>query len=673
MRLLLVTLVLSSWLIILYPTPPVFSDPGTPTPHAPNANSPMFLPLVKQNTSIAPPSSSTHVTSLSAPASVGRYAKYEIVMSLSRTFASTSLKPYYPYSDDAEGITIDAYFTSPSGKTIVMPAFYYQDYLRSGSTSVTMTPTNNFSWRVRFAPVEVGTYRYHIEIRDKTGTSRYPTSGELTFNATASNSRGFVRVSPRDSRFLEFDNGQSFVPIGSGRQWWKCCGMRTLDYEQAFDAFGANGINFTRVWTQDDGWALTVEGHFDGYTYPDDYNPVDRGVNIDTVPKGTQINQRGARELDYIIEAAERNGVYLQLCSRGDPYWIWEYSTINESWNRGLVNSDDPRYLAAWKRNFRYQVARWGYSTAVLAWEHWNEHGHVTQGSALWNFYVNYINFQRQTDPYKHLITTSQGSQAYSPAMWSQLFDIGNYHDYMMSNRYPADLTNDEANFVYRFAWCVGGNGLCSGLGVGDGSQWSGAKKPFVWGEIDVGTTVWNEVNPQVQNGEARHRLLHNSTWAGLFSPIGTSPLDWYWELENTATTSKRLADRKITAQFFAGLDYAGQNFVYVMTNADQPPNYNGAVVTASDARARVYAMRGNSMVLAWVQNREYTWYNAASTPSTFNVTVTIPGVSGSYQVSLFNPQTGTSTSLGTMTANGNLVVSLSNLQKDWAIKAIKQ
>jgi hypothetical protein len=325
------------------------------------------------------------------------------------------------------------------------------------------------------------------------------------------------------------------------------------------------------------------------------------------------------------------------------------------------------------EKNFRYQVARWGYSTAVLAWEHWNEHGHILQGSALWNFYVNYVNYQRQTDPYKHLITTSQGSQAYSPALWSQLFDIGNYHDYMMASRYPSSLTNDEANFVYRFAWCIGGNGLCSGLGVGDGSQWSGAKKPFVFGEIDVGTSVWNEVNPKAQSGEGRLRFLHNSVWAGLFSPIGTSPLDWYWDQEDAATTAARYADRKITAQFFSNVDYAGQNFVYLMTNADKPQNYSGAVVTASDSRARVYAMRGNSMVLAWVQNREYTWYNSPTTPSTFSVTVTIPGVSGNYSVSLFNPHTGTSTSLGTIAANGSLSVAISNLQKDMAIKAIKQ
>ncbi len=671
MRSILVTLVFSSLLIILYPTQPVFSDPGTPTPRTPNANASLFLPLVKQNTSILPPSSSTQVTSLSAPASVGRYAKYEIVMSLSRTFATTSFKPYYPYSDDSEGITIDAYFTSPSGKTIIIPAFYYQEYNRSGSVTEIMTPVNRYDWRVRFAPTEVGTYRYHITLQDKTGTSRYPASGELSFTVQARNARGFVRVSPRDSRFLEFDNGESFVPIGSGRQWWKCCGYRTLDYEQAFNAFGANGINLTRVWTQDDGWALTVEGHFDGYTYPDDYNPVDRGVNIDALPKGTQINQRGARELDYIIEAAERNGVYLQLCSRGDPFWIWEYSTINEPWNRGLVDFTDPRYIAAWKRNFRYQVARWGYSTAVLAWETWNEHGHVPIGSSTWNFYTTFNAYRRQTDPYDHLLTTSQGSMAYSPAFWSQLFDLGNIHNYMMAFIDPA-LYRDEAHMVYQTAWCVGGRGLCY-AGLGDGSAWSGAQKPFVFGEIDVGTSVWNEVNPKAQSGEGRLRFLHNSVWAGLFSPIGTSPLDWYWDQEDAATTTARYADRKITAQFFSGVDYAGQNFVYLMTNADKPQNYSGAVVTASDSRARVYAMRGNSMVLAWVQNREYTWYNSPTTPSTFSVTVTIPGVNGSYSVSLFNPHTGASTSLGTIVANGSLSVAITNLQKDFAIKAIKQ
>ena len=642
--------------------------PATRTP------TPTNTPVASTPTPTTAPGGTTVVTNLSAPSSTGRYQKLEVVMQLSRAFPADSLLPYYFYDPadahlGSNGISVDTVFIAPDGSTQTAPAFYYQDYVRTGTSQETMTPSSNYSWRVRFAPSQLGQYQYHVIVRDVGGTSRYPASGELVFNSIVSGSKGFVRVDPGDSRFMAFDDGSSFVPIASGRQWWKCCGIRSLDYDAAFNSFGQNGANLTRVWIQNDGYGLTVEGHFDAYTYPDDYNPVDRGIDIGALTKGTLINQRGARELDYILESAEVNGVYLELCSHSDPYWIWPYTLDGEAGSQ-QVGSDDPKHLAEWKRNFRYLVARWGYSTSVLSWENWNELAHILPNTPEWNFYSAYSLYQRASDPYHHLLTTSQGSQAYSPAFWSSgFFDIANYHDYMMPSRYPAALTNDEANFVSKFSWCLGTNGqLCSGLGVGDGTIWTGANKPWIWGEIDVGTSNWNEVNPRAQSGDARLRFLHNSTWAGLFSPLATSPIDWYWDQEDAATTSARLADRKRTQQFFSGITFDGMTFM--LTAADAPSGYAGEVVTATNSNARVYAMKNAQGVVAWVQHRDYTWYNSPAVPAAISVTVTFPNVNGTFTVQLYDPQTGNTQNLGTVTANGTLVVNVGDVSKDMAIKA---
>ncbi|MBZ0286669.1 MAG: hypothetical protein K8I30_03575, partial [Anaerolineae bacterium] len=398
--------------------------------------------------------------------------------------------------------------------------FYYQDYTRSGTTQAVLTPSNNFAWKVRFAPEEIGNYSYFITVLDKNGSKRYPASGTLAFQSVASNSRGYVRISPRDSRFMEFSNGESYVPNSAGHQWWTPGSpLRSLDYDQTFAAFGQNGINLVRIWDQNDGYSLTVEGRYDAYTYPDDFNPEGK-VDLNTIPKGTQMNQRGNYEEDKIIEAAERNGVYIQLTSHGDAYWIWDASIYAAN----PVAWDNPARIRLWQRNFRYRVARWGYSTSILAWEHWNELGHVSTNSDIFRFYQAYSQYQQQTDPYRHLRTTSQGSQSWSPAFWSSsAFDIANYHDYMMISRYSADLNYDAANFVYRFAQCLrtANVGTC-GLGLGDGSTWTGNQKPIIWGELDTGTTEWNVSNPQP-------KATHDMRWAGLFSPIGMSPIDWYY------------------------------------------------------------------------------------------------------------------------------------------------
>lgn len=626
---------------------------------------------------IATPVYATTITSLSSSSTtVARYQKFELSLELSRQFASDSFLPYYYYdpsdpNQDPNGISVDATFVSPSGKQIAVPGFYFQDFIRSqANNDVVMTPTGNPLWKVRFSPSELGQYQYFITIKDSSGSSRYPTSGYQTFVSQSSNSHGFLRVSSRDSRFMEFDDGTSFIPIASGHQWWKCCGLRSYDYENVLPQFGANGINFMRLWDQNDGYNLTVEGHFDAYRYPDDYNPQDRRIDISTIPKGTQMNQRGNWEEDRIFTLAEQNHIYIQLCSHFDPWWIWQYSEQNG------FNDMDPRRMALWKRNFRYRVARWGYSTSVLAWELWNEHGNIPEGSDIWNFYAAYIPYQKATDPYHHLITTSQGSRAYSPAFWSKLpFDIANFHDYMMISNYPASLTNDEARFTYQYSWCAGTSGDCQM--AGDGSQWVGPKKPFVFGEMDVGTTDWNIVNPKAQDGEGRLRFLHNSTWAGLFSPMGTSPIDWYWENEQDPNTmTRRLADRKVTSNFFSGMDYAGANFSYFMTTADKPPNYTGETVSVSNdpgGKARVFVMRSSNkkQVYFWLQNRDYTWYNSPTVPAAISPSISIGGLLNEpYKIEIWNTHTGSIISTSAMIpVSGTLTISITGLTNDIAVK----
>src|SRR5690606_9186724 len=115
---------------------------------------------------------------------VGQYLKFEVNFQISKTYPADSFLPYYYYDPadtrGVDGIIIDAHFRAPSGRELVVPAFYYQDYNRSlnGSTEV-MTPTNNFSWKIRFAPEEQGTYSYYITILDKNGSTRYPATGDL--------------------------------------------------------------------------------------------------------------------------------------------------------------------------------------------------------------------------------------------------------------------------------------------------------------------------------------------------------------------------------------------------------------------------------------------------------------------------------------------------------------
>ena len=102
------------------------------------------------------------------------------------------------------------------------------------------------------------------------------------------------------------------------------------------------------------------------------------------------------------------------------------------------------------------RIARWGYSPAILAWELHNEWGHInsTGSPNQYNMIVAVNDYLAATDPYRHVRTTSQNSQAYSPQLWSSSgMDLANYHWYL--DGHITSLNPDEPLTVMRFAWCL--------------------------------------------------------------------------------------------------------------------------------------------------------------------------------------------------------------------------
>lgn len=745
---------------------------------------------------------------------VQKYQKYEVTFDLSKEYPN----PYYFYdpSDTREnnpddmtwvgedGVSVDAIITAPSGKQLTLPAFYYQDFkrIKVGDRDI-LGKYKKPVWKFRFAPSETGTYSYYLTVKDKEGSTRYPQNSQLSFSATDSASKGFIKVSQHDSRFMEYEDGDTFVPISRGEPWVR-------NYEALFEKFKNYRVNFVRIWDQND-FALGVEGaqtnwvsadttdgaargvtigsgahqglrsatpnpawyqrvaiaepnrvhKIEGYvkgsgrvritgvqsnllidstitetsagsgsdwTYVSTtftpgrdrvaiylptgasydqiaFGPVDTQGNIEynivsdgdferhfakdnpgndpnqnvdlPRPLGNFFNQEDAYQQDKYIEAAERNDVYIQLCSCSGPWFTWPANPESPDvwdWSQKWV-------LNSWNRNFRYRVARWGYSTSIVAWENHNELGHVTPNTALYDFHIDHAKYQEQVDIYQHLKTTSQGSQSFSPNFWSsEAFDLANYHDYMMSSRYPAVLNNDGANFVSKLAWCIGTKGTyCAGLGLGDGSQWiaNAPYKPWVWGEIGVGTTEWNQPNPKGTTGEGARRALKNTMWSGLLSPIATVPIPWYDNEADTSYSNTAYAERKVAADFFQGANLSRGNVTFVTTTADRPEGYTGESITSSEQKLRVYgAIYGNKKrAYLWVQHRDHTWFNAPTLPSAVSGSITIPNMlNEEYTVEVWNTNTGEVINTRTVTpTNGSLQFGVSNLNSDVAVKVLSK
>jgi hypothetical protein len=197
---------------------------------------------------------SRQITGVSAPASVGRYEKFEVTFNVTGTVAVNLQMPYDPAPPAGIparwGISVNAQFSRDNFQTVhTIPAFHYQayEYLVKGNRDW-FNPLDQYSWKVRFAPPTEGNWQYRLTATDATGTITGPTQ---SFSVSPSPNPGFVRVSVRDPRYFEFENGRVFTGLGynGGIDWFN----PILSSTARFATMGQNGVEMSRIWLSQSG------------------------------------------------------------------------------------------------------------------------------------------------------------------------------------------------------------------------------------------------------------------------------------------------------------------------------------------------------------------------------------------------------------------------------------
>ncbi len=184
---------------------------------------------------------------------VGRYEKLELGIEVGRQYGN----PFDPCE-----VELNVVITSPSGRSLVLPAFFGQDYERQdmpqgGRVTTWYYPRDTGSWKARFAPMEVGAYTARASLRDRQGEI---TSAPVTFTCVASGRKGFLRAGTKNPRFLEFTEGEPFFVIGQNVAFvGETQYVTPIKAEQVFGKLAANGANFVRLWTCCQDWALAIE------------------------------------------------------------------------------------------------------------------------------------------------------------------------------------------------------------------------------------------------------------------------------------------------------------------------------------------------------------------------------------------------------------------------------
>jgi len=297
----------------------------------------------------------------------------------------------YDNSFDPRQINVQAVVETPSGKTEKVPAFFWQDFTSAaiGETEEILLPKRCNPWRLYYRPREVGLHKLHVLAQDKTGVRRTP---DHKLEVSDSKRKGFLRVSKTDSRFFEFDNGESY--FGIGPSGW----FRDENY-----IFGGNPrhVSTRRL---DDYYRRKAEG---GSNY--DYCLAEFFGRLYT--RGGYIDQHVAWKCEHRLRTLEALGIYWVTCyddlCRSTKYGL---ETLPYSKAQGgpcgsveelYVNE---RALEMQRDHLRYFVARMSDSPALLVWAIGDEAQAGSRFSSLMvrSWIKELQNYVRTIDVYQH-------------------------------------------------------------------------------------------------------------------------------------------------------------------------------------------------------------------------------------------------------------------------------
>ena len=467
--------------------------------------------------------------------SVGLYEKLELHVDLRATYGN-------PF--DPEEIDVWAELTSPSGETRRIWGFY--------------NPSSWASlWMIRFAPTEIGTWRYVVHVTDREGTAQSD-AGEFT--AVESTHHGFLGIAP-NRRYLRYSDGQSFYGVG---MW----------YNDSYEQFGQG--NITEAGLDD----LKARGANFVCFFPTPLETMGTGLG--------RYDQNRCGRLDQLIEWCEARDLHV-------GWNLWFHSYLSEAvWGGGNSRyRNNPYRLVAeatdfygseegWKyqeKLYRYIIARWGYSRALFLWfvvDEINGTEGWTKGdqSVAEEWCRKVDRFFNEHDPYGRPTT---GTQSGGIGQWwpggYEIFDIAAREIYeAQGHPMPKTGKPDPDDSPLRYSYL--------NYATQVQNLWSGFDKPAIIGECGYDHTYYEPGMPGYL------AMYHNALWVSLANGLSATPFWWSYRdwISDSVVTNQVL----YFSQFAADLDLANLDF--------QP-----AEITAGDCDA--WARKSDQIAFGWVVN----------------------------------------------------------------------
>jgi hypothetical protein len=493
-----------------------------------------------------------------------------------------------------EDVALDMMITSPSGKKLVLPCYFETG--KSGEESI---------WKARFAPQEIGKYKY---------TFSFSKAGKVTseskpgsFNVVASTANGFLH--PKNNWEFEFDNGKPFRGIGENIGWESRARDDSkffkqlhenpkYNYEYMLRSLAAHGGNFFRTWVS-------------AFNLPIDWK---KGFNSTRyTPSDEYFNPSAIKKMDRLMDLTDSLHVYIMLTLGQGASSIRDggFSPTSADF---FVN---PKSKERYKNRLRYFIARWGYSTSIGAWELFNEVDNVQFGNknkpisadSIVQWHDEMSAYIKQTDPYNHLVTTSISHRDLKGLNSLNGIDFNQKHIYKNTTSIPGAITKYEDDF----------------------------KKPYVIGEYGFEwdwSKNFDEFAPDMDSDFKR------GLWYGLFSPTPILPMSWWWEyFDNRGTDVYLNRIRTISDEMLA----AGKG------------TFEAVPVNCTQSDVKVYGVKCGNKVFVYAYNPTA---DAKSISLDFNTSSKVK-----QQLTVYDCETGKYTRANSITpASGKLKIANQNL-----------
>lgn len=569
--------------------------------------------------------------------SIAVFEKLELTVSLAAAYTN-------PY--DYDDILLRGIFTAPSGKKDTIEGFFMQDFTLNQSSG-NVTPGNN-NFKIRYAPMETGTYNYTVTCQNTLGNTA---SSNNIFEAIASSKKGFIKKNV--TNYLQFDNGDQYIPVGQNMGWQS--NNKYLDFKNWTDKMAANQANFIRLWQC--AWGLGIEW---------------RGAPYEGLKKYRQDN---AFYTDKLLDECNAKDIYMMLCIN---HHGMVSSSVNPNWPDNPYNAaNGGPCVNTWdyftnataknlhKNRLRYIIARWGYSRNIMSWELFNEvewtDNFSTYKTQIKDWHKEMAGFIQTKDPFDHLVTTSFAHDNNDAATWNlPEIDFTQTHYYNGSPNVEAVLVGGVRSYLTQFA------------------------KPTLTGEfgIESGNISLTTIDP---NGI----YFHNSLWATMLSGGMGAGASWWWD--NFIEPQNLYTHYKGPAALAAKIPFVLGNFKTTNATTSGGGNADLSFSPVSDwgiAPANSFTISTDGMLTpASTQLCKYlygsVWNTQNRNPPTFAVTYPSAGqfrvstagsIGTSSRISIYldgalllNEAAATNTTYSIDVASGLHSIKVDNLGTDWA------